>query len=115
MRRYSRLERQLLHLSVTYKVPLASCSSAKNPSRGGSNDTVTPSSLWRRMGGISLKDAGVEATSCLCSAGDIERGGLAIRTIGGIAELEISIEGACQNKFLFYFILILFSFFETCS
>jgi len=55
--------------------------------------TVTPSSLWRRTGGISLKEAGVDATSCLCSAGDTERGASVIRVTGDMFASLVKFKG----------------------
>ena len=78
----------ITHLSTIYKVPLAE-SSAENPSTGGSNETETPSSWWRRTGYISLKDAGVDPVICLCSSGDMNIGFELIRVTEGILTSEL--------------------------
>lgn len=36
--------------------------------------TETFSSLWRRMGGMSLKDAGVDPTNARCSSSETDVG-----------------------------------------
>lgn len=37
-------------------------------------ETETSSSLWRRTGGMSLKDEGVDATMRWCSSGEMKEG-----------------------------------------
>lgn len=78
----------ITYLSTIYKVPLAE-SSAEKPSTGGSNETETPSSWWRRTGYISLKDAGVDPVICLCSSGDMNIGFEVIRVTEGILTSEL--------------------------
>ena len=58
------------YLSITYSEPFAA-SCAEKPSSGGSSVTETLSSLWRRTGGMSAKDAGVDALMVLCSSGEM--------------------------------------------
>lgn len=55
-----------------------------NPSIDGSSVTDTFSPLKRMTGGISLKEAGVEATNSLCSSGEENTGTALIRVTAGI-------------------------------
>jgi hypothetical protein len=58
-----------IYLSSTYRIPFAPSSSEKS-STGGSRVTLTFSCLWRRTGGMSLNELGVDPTKSLCSSGD---------------------------------------------
>lgn len=51
--------------------------------------TETFSSLWRKTGGMSLKDAGVEATMFLCSSGEINGGRVEIRVNGAMVHSDM--------------------------
>lgn len=69
------------YLSITYREPFAA-SSVEKPSSGGSRVAETLSCLWRRMGGMSAKEAGVEATSFWCSSGEMCFGSEERRVMG---------------------------------
>lgn len=77
----------ITYLSITYRVPLVA-SSVLNPSRGGSSVIETSSSWCLNTGGMSLKDAGVDAISVLCSSGEMNFGSSLIMKIGAIFCVE---------------------------
>lgn len=76
------------YLSITNNVPFAqSCS--VNDCRGGSRVTRTLSSLWRRTGGMSLKDAGVDPTIFLCSSAETYCGTDDINVVETITKVSV--------------------------
>ena len=76
------------YLPITYNVPWAASWEVKF-SRGGSRVTETLSSLWYSLGGISLKDTGVEAARVLCSSGVTNVGRVVIIIAAGIFVLML--------------------------
>ena len=95
MVRHENEQRERRHLSITNKVPFAP-SSLEKPGRGGSRVTETFCSLWRRTGGMSAKDAGVDALATLCSSEEMKLGKEEASSMGILTSASVD-EGKLQT------------------
>lgn len=70
---------------MTYSVPSLASSGPKTVgSIGGSKVTRTLDSVWRRTGGMEVKEAGVEAVNVRCSSGEMYDGISVTRVTAGM-------------------------------